>query len=344
MVFGSGRERIQFNGRRFGRASARVSPEGAARFLPEIRHLLQEGIAEIRRSAEDRRAARCPGRPGPPSAQRQAARFIAPPGPPEDAEDLAMNQFEAILSGSAPTSLAGIWLKFPDDPAADYQRWLDLDARITTTEYRGATWRREIMASHPPGIIAVRVANPRPDRVPGAPGQPASACGSCRGSDTPHCESGGGWRDSFETIPAAIRACPESGALKIVGPDALTLHHNGCVNFRTYRRWMPISRARRASLDTVGEVLERSSAITGEDPGAVPPRRPKSGQDGRSAIRSSTFRSIQRGRSGCGAALQYGRCLLSPRAGRGAANLQGVWNDRCARLGQQMDGEHQHRR
>jgi alpha-L-fucosidase 2 len=50
------------------------------------------------------------------------------------------------------------------DTAADYRRWLDLGEAIATTQFRVGTihYRREVLASHPAGVIAIRLTTDRP--------------------------------------------------------------------------------------------------------------------------------------------------------------------------------------
>ncbi|MBP8260581.1 MAG: glycoside hydrolase family 95 protein [Verrucomicrobia bacterium] len=354
MVFGGvSRERIQFNEATVwtGRPHA-YHREGAARFLPEIRRLLQEGRQqeiEALQLEEQARQLDVQGRPEEGRArQRQAARFIAAArARQKDAEDLAMNQFMSDpLRQCAYQPCGDLWLEFPgDDPAADYRRWLDLDAGMATTEYRRGetTWRREVMASHPHGIIAVRVAASPPGRIEcrvrlSSPHRNAAAF--VEGGDTLVLR--GQVEDGAIRFESRARVAIEGGslvlesdALKIVGADALTLHLAAASNFRTYKEVDADPAARcRASLDAVrGKSWDDLRRSHQEDHQALF-RRVDLDLGRTAAARNPTDRRVREHSAGDDPQLaallfQYGRYLLiaSSRAGGQPANLQGVWND-----------------
>ncbi|HUT12608.1 MAG TPA: glycoside hydrolase family 95 protein [Thermoguttaceae bacterium] len=134
MVFGGvENERIQFNEDTlwFGEPHD-YSHEGAAEYLPEIRKLLFEG--------------------------KQA-----------EAQSLAGQQFMSVPLRQTPYQPCGdLKLSFPGHAdATDYRRQLDIDSAVSTVSYKvgGVTYTREVFASHPDDVIAVRVSADQPGRV-----------------------------------------------------------------------------------------------------------------------------------------------------------------------------------
>jgi alpha-L-fucosidase 2 len=89
----------------------------------------------------------------------------------EEAEKLA----ESDLLGTpkrqcAYQALGNLLLEMPgfdDAQATDYRRELDLDAAISTTRFtrNGTQYRREVLASHPDQVIAIRLTAEGPGRI-----------------------------------------------------------------------------------------------------------------------------------------------------------------------------------
>ena len=134
MVFGgTARERLQLNEDTlwFGQPHD-YAREGAHEYLQPLRQLLLEG------------------------KQREAER-------------LAMEQFMSVPLRQAPYQpLADLWLTFPGHAAAqDYRRELDLDQAISRVRYvvDGIEYQRELLASYPDQVVAVRLTASQPRSI-----------------------------------------------------------------------------------------------------------------------------------------------------------------------------------
>ena len=138
MVFGGlPEERLQLNlDTLFTGHPHDYAHEGAVKVLPELRRLLFEG------------------------KQREA-------------HDLGNRHFMSVNTrGSnrqeAYQPLGDLRLTFPETaPAEDYRRELDLANAVCRVRYRsgGVTYRREVFASHPDGVLVVRLTADRPGRI-----------------------------------------------------------------------------------------------------------------------------------------------------------------------------------
>ncbi len=134
MVFGQAdRERVQLNEDTLWFGEPRdYSHQGAAEYLPELRRLLFDGN------------------------QREAER-------------LAMEHFMSVPLRQAPYQPCADWLfQFPGHGEfTDYRRQLDLDRAKVTIRYRvgEVTYTREVFASFPDKLIAMRITADRPGRV-----------------------------------------------------------------------------------------------------------------------------------------------------------------------------------
>ncbi len=136
MVFGGiDEERIQFNEDTFwsGKPMDRQSPE-AAENLDRIRQLLFDGKQK-------------------------------------EAEKLAMDKFMSRpLRQETYQTCGDLILKFdlPEEAATEnYRRDLDLDAALATVSFRhrGVTYRREMVASYPAGLIVIRLTADTPSKI-----------------------------------------------------------------------------------------------------------------------------------------------------------------------------------
>ena len=133
MVFGGvAEERIQFNEDTVWQGEPHsYARSGAVEVLPEIRRLLWE--------------------------ERQA-----------DAEQLALERFMSVpLRQKAYQAFGDLNLSFPSlegRPAESYRRGLDLDEAVAWTELTvdGARVRREVLASFPDQVLAIRIASDEP--------------------------------------------------------------------------------------------------------------------------------------------------------------------------------------
>ena len=183
MVFGgTARERIQFNEQTVWTGGPHdYAHKDAYKALPTLRSLLYQG------------------------RQREA-------------EALATREFMSIpLTQKAYQALADLVLEFPEATAVtEYRRELDLERAVTTVSYRTprGVVRREVFASHPAGVIVVRITGAEPftvslrsahaaSRVSASAnaltltGQPADSAIRFEARAVVHTEGGlgeGGWR------------------------------------------------------------------------------------------------------------------------------------------------------
>jgi alpha-L-fucosidase 2 len=314
MVFGGiSQERIQFNEDSVwtGEPHDYAHP-GAYRFLDPIRRLLFEG--------------------------KQA-----------EAEELAMREFMSVpLHQKAYQAFGDLLLDFPDvhESAVDsYRRELDLDRAIAEVEYRanGVRYRREVFASWPAQVIAVRISADRPNSVTfraSVKGAHKQAAGEA--ISTSEIAMRGAVEDSAIRFEARLAASAEGGRLEvrdgailITGADAATLLLAGATNFVNFRdvsadphqrNSAVLEKARRRSYQALlaEHVTDHQRLF----------RRVSLDLGGAEAARKPTDQRINEFASANDPALvallfQYGRYLLiaSSREGGQPANLQGLWND-----------------
>ena len=161
MVFGgTGRERIQFNDDTlFTGRPHDYAHDGASKSLPVLRQLLFEGKQQ-------------------------------------EAHELANREFMSVSTRDGNRRMrqekyqpfGDLILEFPEhDGASEYRRELDVDRAIASVQYKagGVTYQRELFASYPDNVIAIRVTADQPGKL------------SFRARlDSPH-----GVRGSMVTIP-----------------------------------------------------------------------------------------------------------------------------------------------
>ena len=148
MVFGGmADERIQFNEDTLwtGRPHE-YQHEGAVKFLPRIRQLLQE-----------MRQFEAEGKPKEAGAKQR------------EAEDLAGKEFMSVpLHQKAYQPFGDLRIKFPGhEAAADYRRDLDLDTAVASVCYKvgDVTYLRQAFASHPDQALVLQVSADKPGKV-----------------------------------------------------------------------------------------------------------------------------------------------------------------------------------
>ncbi len=321
MVFGGiAEERIQFNEDTFwsGKPMDRQSPEAA------------ENLAEIRRLLFD--------------------------GKQKEAEKLAMDKFMSRpLRQETYQTCGDLLLEFdlPENAETeDYRRDLDLDAALATVSFKhkGVTYRREVFASHPAGLIVIRLTADQPGKI--------SLTASFT---TPHAAHGLSVLDGNTVVlnaratkhkrtgvDCALRmearakllveggsTAEEGNAVAARNADAVTILLAGATN---YVNW------RDTSGDPGGRCADRLKAAAGKSFSELLAAHQ---EDHRALFRRVT---LNLGETGCAklptdrrvkqfskqpdpglAALyfQYGRYLLiaSSRPGSQPANLQGNWAD-----------------
>ena len=314
MVFGgTAHEQIQFNETTVWTGAPReYQHPGAAKALPQIRALLAQG--------------------------KQA-----------EAEALAMKEFMSVPLrqekyqpfGDLRLELAG------HDRATGYRRTLDLDAAVTTVQYQvgGVTFRREVLASHPAQVIAVRISADRPGAVSFTVGMDSPHAGARTQALAPdglalrgQVQAGG---VRFE---ARLRAVAEGGKvsargdrLAIEGANAVTLLLAGATNFRSYHDLGADPSARNEQTLTAAAATPWAALRTAHVADHQRLFRRVTlelgpGKDTTAALPTDErLRRVQEAPDPQLAALffQFGRYLLiaSSRPGGQPANLQGLWND-----------------
>lgn len=340
MVFGGvEQERIQFNEHTVwtGRPHSYARP-GAARFLPEIRRLLQEG------RKLDREALTLD-----PELKQKAARELAAKARAlqKQAEELALREFMSEpLRQKAYQPCGDLWLDFPGlGPRTGYRRWLDLETALSTTEFvaDGVTYRREVFASYPDRVLVVRLTADKPGRIDCAVRLSSPHKQSRAAPEGPNVvvlcgevEEGGIRFEAAALVSAeGGRQTAAGEGIQVRGADAITIRLVAATNFKQFRDISadPQSR-RRAMQDRVAarscEQLRKAHLADHQALfGRVTLDLGRSEAAGRPTdVRLAGFRE---GRDPDLVALvfQYGRYLLiaSSRPGGQPANLQGIWND-----------------
>lgn len=261
-------------------------------------------------------------------------------------------------------------LHFPDhEKATAYRRELDLDAAVARTSYQldGVTYTREVIASYPDNVIAVRLTASRP-----------GALSFTLRMDSPHKESatsvlGGGTTSSREASlqlagriqPDGLRfesrvrvlatggtVRPDGNTLVIAGADSATLLLVAATSFKNFEDISadPSERAQR-TLASLAEALAKAGNDSDKFYPALLRAHTADHQRlfrrvtldlGRTVLADlPTDERLNRVRTAGNidadpalAALEfaYGRYLLiaSSRPGTQPANLQGVWNELLA--------------
>ena len=314
MVFGGiGRERIQFNESTVWTGGPHdYSRRGAYKYLSRIRQLLY--------------------------ADRQA-----------EAEALAQVHFmSAPLRQRAYQAFGDLRIDLPSidtSKVEQYRRELDLDSAVATTRYRvdGVTYVRQVFATHPAGVIVLRLSADRPGRVSFTVTPSSTHKWNVRkalGRDELSMQ--GMVEDGVIEFEARLRVEAEGGetastdsSLTVRGATSATLVLAGATNFVSYAD---------VSADPVARNDSTMARVRGKRYGALlashvadhqalfrrvrfelgTPAAPGEPTDRRVLL------SKQRADPGLAALFfDYGRYLLiaSSRAGGQPATLQGLWND-----------------
>jgi alpha-L-fucosidase 2 len=313
MVFGGrAEERIQFNeGTLWTGKPHEYQHPGAVKYLPVLRSLLAEG--------------------------RQ-----------KEAEALAMQEFMSVpLRQMAYQPFGDLRLRFDGHDEGDpYRRELDLDSAVATVRYRSSrvSYERQAFASHPDGVIVVRVSADRPGRV-----------GFIARMDSPHPGArtravgddqlalAGRMREDGVRFEARLRVEAKGGRvvveedrITVEGADSAVLVLAAATSFNNYRDIGadPSARCLAALRAVAGKTFEALLQAHQDDHRRLF-RRVALDLGRTGAADEPTDRRIKAaGRrddpSLASLFFQYGRYLLiaSSRPGGQPANLQGLWNDR----------------
>ncbi len=277
-----------------------------------------------------------------------AIRSLLAEGRQQEAEALAMREFMSVpLRQKAYQPFGDLRLRFDGhDEAEPYRRELDLDAAVATVRYRVSrvSYERQAFASHPDGVIVMRVSADRPGRV-----------GFTARMDSPHPGArtravgddqlalAGRVREGGEAFEARLRveatggrAVVEEDRITVEGADSAVLVLAAATSFRGYRDIGadPSSRCAAALRAVAGKTFEAMLQAHRDDHRRL--FRRVALDLGRTAAADeptdARIRAAGRRDDPSLAALyfQYGRYLLiaSSRPGGQPANLQGLWNDR----------------
>jgi len=215
MVFGGpAHERIQFNESTVWTGEPHdYAHVGASKALPEIRQLLFDGKQK-------------------------------------EAEDLATREFMSVpLHQKAYQALGDLLLDFPgvaDAEISGYRRELNLDTAIATVSfvYKGVTYKREILASHPAGVVAVRLSADRPGTVSFTASLKSAHQGSKVAMLLPEeISMAGGVENSAIRFEARLavhadggqRTVDPEGKITIENANSATLLLTAATNFKNYR-------------------------------------------------------------------------------------------------------------
>ena len=264
----------------------------------------------------------------------------------KEAEDLGGKEFMSIPLGQKTYQPCGdLWIDCAgQDKVSDYRRWLDLDAGLAVTEYQagGTVFRREVFASHPDRVIAVRLTATGPGQLDcvvrlGTAHKDAQIV--TEGGDTlvlrGQVEADGIKFESRAVLAAeggSVKA--EDEGLHVTGASALVIRLVAATNFKNFRDISGDPAANVAALlqlsagKTWTQLLQ---AHTADHQGLF--RRVALDLGRTAAAQHPTDERIKDFAAGDDPQLatlvfQYGRYLLlgCSRAGGQPANLQGVWN------------------
>jgi len=313
MVFGDpGMERLQFNEDTLWQGEPRgYARDGAHKFLAPIRQLLWAGKQK-------------------------------------EAEALAMKEFMSVpLRQMAYQAFADLLLMFPGlemSAVRKYRRDLNLDAAVAAVEFEaeGVRHRREVVASFPDQVIAIRLTASQPGKITcSAVFRPAHAGSRTAAVGQDGIALSGGVAGGVIRFEARLLAQTDGGAvratetsLEISSADAVTLYLAAATNFSNYKDVSADPKARNdAALSAVrGESFDAVKQAAISDHQRLF-RRVTLDLGATDAARLPTNERIPKFANGNDPQLvtlifQYGRYLLiaSSREGSQPANLQGIWN------------------
>lgn len=293
-----------------------------------------------------------PANPEAPAAIRQARELVFA-GKRTEAEDILAKHALGLPSRMVQyQTLGSVMIDFADEAdraVSGYRRSLDLDTAVATTTFThgGVTYTREVFASAPDQIVAIRLSADKPGRLSFSAGWQTPFTDAVVGSENGLLTLSGHGGE-FDGKPGAVRfkallrAINEGGSLQVSGDrlvvtaaDAVTLLISSGTNFVNYHD-LGADPAARALRDLAGAEKRPYAELRARhvsDHQAL--FRRVSLDLGRTA--DSARPTDERIRKFTGAndpalpalQFQYGRYLLiaCSRPGTQPANLQGLWND-----------------
>ncbi|MBM3812935.1 MAG: glycoside hydrolase family 95 protein [Acidimicrobiia bacterium] len=278
----------------------------------------------------------------------EAIRTLLWEGKQKEAEALAGREFmSAPLRQMAYQPLADLVLLFPgleEEAVSNYRRELDLQTAVASVAFRhrGVNYRREVLASHPRQVIAVRLSADKPGSIHlRATFRPAHSGTTTETTRDYGLRLRGGVEGGAIRYEARLMAVPEGGVmrageagLEIENANAVTLYVAAATNFRSYRdvsgdpsvrteekmegvREAAYEAVKRAAIADYQNLFQRVTLDLGTSDAAERPT-------------DERIAGFAGGKDPHLIALvfQYGRYLLisSSREGSQPANLQGIWN------------------
>jgi alpha-L-fucosidase 2 len=257
-------------------------------------------------------------------------------------------------------SLGNLHLFFKNqDTVSNYQRWLDLETGISGVSYQanGTTWKREVFASHPDQVIAVRISADRPGSISFTANLRGvrNQAHSNYGTDYFHMDPAGqdglaltGKSADYLGVAgtmryeARVKAVPEGGTMRTDGvdliienADAVTLYFVAATNFVNYKDLSanPHQRAEEYLKGIAGKSYPAIREAAVADYQRFFSRVSLTLPNTENSFLPSNERllKIQTSPDPSMAALthNFGRYLMisSSRSGTQPANLQGIWNN-----------------
>lgn len=341
MIFGGpASEQIQFNESTIwtGRPHE-YQNEGASKFLPQIRNLLQEG----RQAFVDSEKMAAAGKD-----QDAKSRSSLAKAKQREAEGLAGREFMSEPTRQAMYQPFGdILLEFPAHAkATEYRRELDLDQALSTVEYKvgDVKFTRETFASFPDQALFMRLRSSKPGQMTfKAKLTTPHKMATVRTKDpaqlalTGIVEDGGvkfEARLTAKSIGGSIRS--ENGVLSIHNADEVTLILIGASSFKNFRSIDADPSARCDSYQDRLKSRTFEDALTSHKADHQKWfRRVELSLGTTDQAAKPTDRRLAEFSKGDDTGLvalvfQYGRYLAiaATRPGGQPSNLQGLWNDR----------------
>ena len=341
MVFGGpASEQIQFNEVTIWTgAPHEYQHEGAVKFLPQIRELLQEGRVATRQALKLESEGKL--------AEAKALKGVAG-AKQKEAEGIAGKEFMSIpLHQTAYQPFGDLRLKFPGhETATNYRRELDLDTALSTVTYKvgDVTFSRQTFSSHPDQAVYVHLTASKPGSLTfTAALDSAHKQTGVRSVDAQQIALSGEVQAGGVKFEARLRAsvqggtvASESGSITVNGADEATLILVGASSFKTFRDISADPAARceadlarlknklwpdalKAHLADYQNLFRRVALDLGKSNAADLPTDQRLAQ-------------FAKGNDPALVALffQYGRYLAiaGSRAGGHPTTLQGLWNDK----------------